>query len=124
MILVDTSVWVSHLRVGNANLLKLLNQGEAVCHSFIFGELACGNLANRSEILSLVQTLPMAIEAEHDEVLHFIDHNRLMGRGLGLIDVHLIASAQLSSIPIWTLDKKLEKVCAELGIGVNKKLTR
>ena len=124
MILVDTSVWVSHLRVGNANLLKLLNQGEAVCHSFIVGELACGNLANRSEILSLVQTLPMAIEAEHDEVLHFIDHNRLMGRGLGLIDVHLIASAQLSSIPIWTLDKKLEKVCAELGIGVNKKLTR
>ncbi|MEW6172854.1 MAG: type II toxin-antitoxin system VapC family toxin [Bacillota bacterium] len=121
MILVDTSVWVSHLREGNLDLEKLLNDGEVLCHSFIVGELACGNLKNRSEILSLLRALPTVIQAEHEEVLQFIENNGLMGKGLGYIDIHLIASAQLSGAAIWTLDKKLTEVSAKLGLGFNKK---
>ncbi|MGB8951380.1 MAG: PIN domain-containing protein [Candidatus Aminicenantales bacterium] len=110
MVLVDTSVWVSHLREGNAKLASLLNDGKVVCHPFVVGELACGNLRNRNEILSLLKSLPMSLEAEHEEVLQFIDNIKLMGKGLGYMDIHLIASAVLMGIPIWTLDKKLEQV--------------
>jgi len=117
MVLVDTSVWVSHLRAGNTNLQTLLSDGEVVCHPFIVGELACGNLRNRTEILSLLQSLPMAIEAEHEEVLQFIENSRLMGKGLGYIDMHLIASAVLAGIPIWTFDRKLAEVSDKLHIG-------
>ncbi|MEW6183541.1 MAG: type II toxin-antitoxin system VapC family toxin [Bacillota bacterium] len=121
MILVDTSVWVSHLREGNLDLEKLLNDGEVLSHSFIIGELACGNLKNRSEILSLLRALPLVIQAEHEEVLQCIENNRLMRKGLGYIDIHLIASAQLSGAAIWTLDKKLAEVSAKLGLGLIKK---
>lgn len=124
MVLVDTSVWVSHLREGNVNLAKLLNDGYVVCHPFIIGEIACGNLKNRSEILSLLQTLHMVIQAEHEEVLQFIESNRLMGKGLGYIDIHLIASAILTGISIWTLDKKPNKVSESLGVSFGKNITR
>lgn len=107
MVLVDTSVWVAHLREGNIGLESLLNDGLAACHPFIIGELACGNLKNRAEILSLLQTLPMAVQAEHEDVIIFIEKYCLMGKGLGYIDMHLLASAVLSNIPLWTLDKKL-----------------
>lgn len=107
MVLVDTSVWVSHLRDGNIELANLLNEGRVLCHPFIVGELACGNLKDRAVILSFLQLLPMSIEAEHEEVLSFIENNRLMGKGLGYVDVHLISSALLTGVPIWTLDKKL-----------------
>lgn len=117
MVLVDTSLWVSHLRKGHPGLETLLNDEEVMCHPFIIGELACGNLKNRTEILSLLRSLPSAIRATHDEVLHFIGNNRLMGRGLGYIDVHLMASARLTGVPIWTLDKKLSGVSALLGIS-------
>ena len=117
MVLVDTSVWVSHLREGNSRLTTLLNRGEVMCHPFIIGELACGNLKKRTEILSLLQTLPMSIEAEHEEVLQFIDDKELMGKGLGYVDIHLIASAVLTGVPIWTLDKKLAQVANRLRIG-------
>jgi predicted nucleic acid-binding protein len=117
MALVDTSVWVSHLREGNSNLEKLLNDGEVLCHPFIVGELACGNLKNRTEILSLLQSLPMSIEAEHEEVLQFVENHQLMGKGLGYIDVHLIASAVLTGVLIWTLDRKLDEVSTKLGLG-------
>ena len=110
MVLVDTSVWVSHLREGNAGLADLLNNGEVVCHPFIIGELACGNLKNRTTILSLLESLPTTIAAEHEEVLVFIESNRLMGKGLGYVDVHLITSALLTRVSIWTLDKRLEQV--------------
>ncbi|MDI6632244.1 MAG: PIN domain-containing protein, partial [Thermoanaerobacteraceae bacterium] len=100
MVLVDTSVWVLHLRERNTELEKLLNDGDVVCHPFIIGELACGNLKNRSEILSLLQALPMATQAEHEEVMQFIDKYRLMGKGLGYIDMHLLASALLTEVPI------------------------
>jgi hypothetical protein len=117
MILVDTSVWVFHLRKGEPELATLLNNGEVLCHPFIIGELACGNMKNRSEILSLLCALPMAILAGHDEVLHFIEKNNLMGKGLGYIDIHLAASAVLTDIPLWTLDKKLQPVLKSLDVS-------
>jgi predicted nucleic acid-binding protein len=117
MVLVDTSVWVAHLRKGNIGLEALLNEGHVVCHSFIVGELACGNLKNRSEILSLLYALPMATHAEHGEVMQFIEDRGLMGKGLGYIDMHLLASAILSKVPLWTLDKKLNQVSLKLGLA-------
>ena len=116
MVLVDTSVWVSHLRDGNAELASLLNDGRVLCHPLIVGELACGNLKDRSAILSFLQLLPMSIEAEHEEVLSFIENNRLMGKGMGYLDVHLISSAVLAGVPVWTLDKKLAQVADSLHI--------
>ena len=117
MVLVDTSVWVFHLRDGDVGLEKLLNDGEVVCHPFIVGELACGNLKNRHEILTYLQSLPMAILAEEEEALKFIENNQLMGKGLGYIDVHLIASAVLTDVPLWTLDKTLDKFTKKIGIN-------
>jgi len=114
MVLVDTSVWVSHLRDGNAELASLLNDGRVLCHPLIVGELACGNLKDRAVILSFLQLLPMSIEAEHDEVLSFIENNRLMGKGMGYVDVHLITSAVLTGVSIWTLDKKLAQTADSL----------
>ena len=116
MVLVDTSVWVSHLRDGNTELANLLNNGSVLCHPLIVGELACGNLKDRSVILSFLQLLPMSIEAEHEEVLSFIENNRLMGKGIGYVDAQLVASAVLTSVPIWTLDKKLAQVADGLHI--------
>jgi len=114
MVLVDTSVWVSHLRDGNDELANLLNDGRVLCHPLIVGELACGNLKDRAVILSFLQLLPMSIEAEHDEVLSFIDNNHLMGKGLGYVDVHLITAAVLTGVPVWTLDKKLAQTADSL----------
>ena len=117
MVLVDTSVWVAHLRQGAIGLEALLHDGLVVCHPFIVGELACGNLQNRSEILSLLQRLPGAIRAGHEEVMQFIEHSGLMGKGLGYIDMHLLASARLTGVPLWTLDKKLNEVAKKLGLA-------
>ena len=114
MVLVDTSVWISHLRDGNPDLMMLLNNGDAACHPFIIGELACGNIRNRKEILGLLESLPISEKAVHREVLEFIDINELMGKGLGYIDMHLLASSILSGFPIWTLDKALYKMAVKL----------
>ena len=86
MILVDTSVWVSHLRNGDLTLKALLEEGKVMCHPFIVGELACGNLKNRGEILALVQALPMAESASHEEGLQFVERNRLAGKGIDYVD--------------------------------------
>jgi len=117
MVLIDTSIWVAHLQKGIGGLEALLNEGDVICHPFIVGELACGNLKNRAEILSLLQTLPMAIHAEHEEVMHFIENYSLMGKGLGYIDMHLLASAMLTKVPVWTLDKKLSTISSKLGLA-------
>ncbi len=117
MVLVDTSVWVSHLRDGDVGLEKLLNDGEVVCHPFIIGELACGNLKNRREILMHLQSLPKTIFAEDEEVLEFIENRRLMGKGLGYIDIHLITAAVLTDVPLWTFDKTLDKISEKIGIN-------
>ncbi len=117
MILVDTSVWVSHLRDGNYKLEQLLNGGDVLCHSFIIGELACGNIKNRNEILSLLSALPKADFLDDYAVLLFIEKNNLMGKGLGFIDIHLLASARLSDAALWTLDVKLKHEAHILGIS-------
>lgn len=114
MILVDTSVWVEHLRSGTIGLETLLNDGHVACHPFIIGELACGNLKNRTEILTFLQDIPLAIRADDDEVRQFIEDHRLMGKGLGYIDIHLLMSALLTGIPLWTLDKRLHEVSSAL----------
>jgi len=117
MVLVDTSVWVQHLRQGSPALARLLNDGQVVCHSFVVGELACGNLRNRSEILVLLNSLPRAETATHEEILQFIDTNRLMGKGLGYVDIHLLASAVLTGVEFWTLDKRLRQAAIRLDLA-------
>jgi len=118
VVLVDTSVWVSHLRAGNARLADLLNEGEVTCHHLVIGELACGHIRNRAEVLTLLRALPMAAEADHEEVLALIERHRLMGRGLGYVDMHLLASALLSDVSLWTLDNRLRQVAGDLGVAV------
>ena len=117
MVLVDTSIWVAHLRQGSRQLEKLLMDAQVICHPFVIGELACGNLKNRNEILSLLQSLPMIPTIEFDEFLFFIDQNQLMGTGIGFVDVHLLASAQLIKAPLWTADKRLKSAAIHLDLS-------
>jgi predicted nucleic acid-binding protein len=116
MVLVDTSVWVAHLRHGGVGLETLLTEGQVLCHPFIVGELACGNLRRRSEILTHLQALPQATPVKHEEVLQFIENHRLMGKGLGYVDLHLLASAILTRVSLWTLDKKLNDIAGKLRL--------
>jgi hypothetical protein len=117
MVLVDTSIWVSHLRHGSRQLQNLLNDAEVMCHPFIIGELACGNLKNRIEILSLLRALPSAPTIQFDEFLFFIEQNQLIGIGIGFVDVHLLASAQLAGVPLWTRDKCLKPAATRLKLA-------
>ena len=105
--LVDTSVWVDHLRRGNSRLASRLERGEVESHPFVLGELACGNLKRRAEILSLMSALPQTVHADHDEVISLIESSRLVGLGLGWVDMHLLASTLLTGTTLWTLDKRL-----------------
>ncbi len=117
MILVDTSVWVDHFRNGNAVLETLLHDGEVMTHPFVVGELACGSLANRNTILALLQELPEAPSAEHDEVMSLVERKRLWSQGIGWIDAHLLASSLLANTPVWSLDKRLQLVAGSLGVA-------
>lgn len=90
---------------------------KVMCHPFIIGELACGNLKNRNEIISLLQSLPMASTIEFEEFLFFIDKNQLMGMGIGFVDVHLLVSAQLAGVPLWTADKSLKRAADQLELA-------
>jgi len=116
MILVDTSVWVDHFRNGNAELQNLLRNNEVLMHPFIVGELSCGTMRNRKEILRLLQELPEACVAEHDEVLRLVESRRIWGHGVGWVDVHLLASALLSRSTIWTLDRQLFRLASSLKL--------
>ena len=118
MILVDTSVWVDHFRRGNAKLAARLAGDVVLCHPFIIGELACGNLQGRQEILSLLAKLPQCEIAEHDEVLSFVELNRLMGSGIGWVDAHLLASVVLGHEQLWTRDRRVADVADALGVLV------
>lgn len=117
MILVDTSVWIDHLRAGNRRLKALLDAAKVLTHPFVIGELACGSLRSRSEIMTLLKTLPEAQVAEHEEVLGFVEDERLSGQGIGWIDAHLLASVRLSGVPLWTLDRQLLKVASTLKVA-------
>ena len=114
MILVDTSVWVHHLRHGSDQLRAILLDEQVLCHPFIIGELACGTLKNRVEVLSLLNQLPEAQVAGHDEVLDFMYKRKFFGHGLGWIDLHLLASVVLSNAVIWTLDRRLREAFQKL----------
>lgn len=116
-VLVDTSVWVDHLRKGDVRLAQLLNAGRVLCHPFIIGELACGNLQNRSKILDALKELSFAPTLEFDEYMQFIELNRLHGIGIGLVDVHILASALLANASLWTADKRLKKTALDLDIA-------
>ena len=118
MILVDTSVWVEHLRRGLPRLAALLQEGEVLIHPWVIGELACGNLRNRQQVLELLQGLPAATVASDAEVLLLIERDRLMGRGIGYVDAHLLASARLSHCRLWTQDGRLTTVALEQGLAV------
>lgn len=113
MILVDTSVWIDHFRKGDAALGEALMNGEVLTHSFVIGELACGNVGNRRQVLELLGELPRAREATHEEVMAMVESRRLMGRGLGYVDVHLLASSLLTrDTRLWTRDKRLAAVAS------------
>ena len=118
MILVDTSVWVDHLRAGDAALEGLLNGSQVLMHPFVLGELACGNLRKRGEVLALLKDLPPAMVASDEEVLFFIERNTLMGRGIGYVDAHLLAAVALvSSTQLWTRDNRLRSVAEALNLA-------
>jgi predicted nucleic acid-binding protein len=118
MILVDTSVWIDHLRSGDEKLTHLLESTQVLTHPFVIGELACGNLSNRSEVLVLLADLPKVVTATDLEVLFFIKQHRLMGHGIGYIDAHLLSSTFLGSpAKIWTRDKRLAALAVELDKG-------
>jgi predicted nucleic acid-binding protein len=117
MVLADTSVWIEHFRRGRVGLDDRLNEGIVLMHPFVSGELACGNLKDRSMVLSYLNSLPTAKPATHVEALQFMDRQKLWGRGLGWIDVHLLASSLLSDCRFWTLDKRLAQTAADLRLG-------
>ncbi len=118
MILVDTSVWIDHLRSGDEALIVMLNEGRVLMHPIVLGELACGNLHNRDEVLTLLKDLPRSTLATDEEVLFFIERHALMGRGIGYIDAHLLASVSLDSpSKLWTRDRRLLTLAEELGLS-------
>lgn len=118
MILVDTSVWVGHLRDGNERLSALLSGGEVLGHPFVIGELALGHIRQRDPVLRAYRRLPPVTVAADQEVLRFIDRQALFGRGIGYVDAHLLTAARLSpGAKLWTHDRRLHAVAAELGLA-------
>ncbi|WHZ18777.1 MAG: Toxin 1, PIN domain [Rhodanobacteraceae bacterium] len=120
MILVDTSVWIDHFRRPDASLVHLLDAGLVLCHPFVIGELACGNLRERSRILDALGSLASAPVAAHHEAVLFLDRHALAGRGIGWLDVHLLASTALAAdARLWTRDTRLASVAADLRMAYN-----
>ncbi|HUP61283.1 MAG TPA: PIN domain-containing protein [Thermoanaerobaculia bacterium] len=118
MILVDTSVWIDHLRKGVPALAEALERGDVTTHPFIIGELACGSLKDRRQLLDLLAALPSAVVAADDETLLFIEERRLMGKGIGYLDAHLLASTALTAYTrLWTRDKRLAAVAIDLRLA-------
>jgi predicted nucleic acid-binding protein len=115
LILVDTSVWVDHLRRGDARLRALLENARVLAHPFVIGEIACGSLSDRKVVLDLLRHLPVAAVAETEEALAFIDRHRIHGKGLGYVDVHLLAAVALTpDSSLWTRDKRLHGIAVIL----------
>ena len=118
MILVDSSVWVDHLRAENQTLVHLLENGQVLAHPFVIGELALGNIRQRSNLLADLQGLPKAGVASDQEILRFIERHELFGLGIGYVDVHLLAAVRLTfGASLWTRDKRLHKVASHLDIA-------
>jgi len=117
IVLVDTSVWVGHLKRRDATLAALLDEGRVATHAFVLGELALGGLRRRAEILELLAALPSARLVSHEEALAFVEAHELDGTGVGWVDLHLLASAQLDGLRLRTLDTRLAAVARRLGLG-------
>jgi len=117
MVLVDTSIWIKHLRKTEPQLVELLDQALVLMHPLILGELACGSLNNRTGILGHLGALPAAVSASDEETLGLIEDRRLWGRGIGWIDAHLVASALLANCRLWTADERLRRVCEDVGVN-------
>jgi predicted nucleic acid-binding protein len=118
VILADTSVWIEHFRRGDQQLMIALDEGQVLMHPFILGELACGNFRNRAETIELLAQLPVTRVATHEEVMAMIDGRALMGRGIGYVDVHLLAASALTpDARLWTADKRLAAVASTLGLA-------
>ena len=118
MVLVDTSVWFDHWRRGNPRLARLLTDHAVVVHPFVVGEIALGSIARRGEVLRSLSKLHAARVARHGEVMMLVDRTPLWGRGVGWVDAHLLASALLDRIRLWTLDQPLARAAADLGVGL------
>lgn len=119
MILVDTSIWIDHLRSGNATLTRLLGNCAVMAHPWVTGELALGNLSRRGEVIGLLRGLPQATSAESDEVLTLIEQEALYGAGIGYVDAQLLAATRLTpDTTLWTSDKRLAAVAERLGLGL------
>jgi len=116
VILVDTSIWVNHLRRHDAVLAAHLEAGNVLCHPYVIGELSLGMLKQRREVLELLAALPSALVVSHDEVMAFVEQRKLAGLGVGWIDVHLAASAVISRARLWTADRRLADVARALGL--------
>ena len=117
MILVDTSVWIDHFRFVDEGLVAILESGQVVNHHFVTGELACGNLLNREEILKMLKSLSQVVTATEAEALFFMEQHLLMGQGLGYIDCHLLTSTALTpSTQLWTRDKSLKEAANFLNL--------
>lgn len=116
MILVDTSIWIDHLRKGDDRLVALLNEGSVLIHHLVIEELACGNLSRRDETLELMEALPQAPQVRHAEFLDFVTRHRLDGMGLGAVDVHLLAATCLAHARLWTRDRKLRRAGDRLEV--------
>jgi predicted nucleic acid-binding protein len=117
VILVDTSVWIRHLREGDVHLRGLLLAERVMTHPFVTGEIACGSLRSRREMTELFANLPQVVAAEHREVLVLLHRARLFGKGIGWVDVHLLCSALLSSSRLWTLDRRLGEAASRLRVA-------
>lgn len=118
MILIDTSVWIDHFRRDNTTLADLLTAGVVICHPFVIGELACGGLKHRARVLGALGALSSAPVATHREAMMFLERHGLAARGIGWVDVHLLASTALSGgTKLWTRDKRLANLAADLGMG-------
>ncbi|KQY03155.1 ribonuclease [Mycobacterium sp. Root135] len=119
MILVDTSVWVDHLHAAEARLIGLLTEDEIGCHRLVIEELALGSMKQRGVVLGLLSGLYHFPTVTHLELLHLVDQRRLWGRGLSAIDANILGSVALvDGARLWTRDKRLKAVCAELGVAV------
>jgi predicted nucleic acid-binding protein len=118
MILVDTSVWIDHLHQSDSVLVEALEANQVLMHPYVLGELACGRLSNRQELLRLWGELPPAVIATPAEALYYIEQHALMGQGIGYVDVHLLASASLGvNMLLWTHDKRLASIAEGLALS-------
>jgi predicted nucleic acid-binding protein len=116
VILVDTSVWIAHLRWQQPDLTALLEHERVLTHPFVIGEVACGQIRQRAEILRLLNELPASVSASHDEVLRMIEDRKLWGKGVGFVDFHLLASAMLAGCQLWTVDQRFSDLAADFKL--------